>query len=157
MTSSSFISLQRKEYFSKLIHLPEGEHKRLMIDSKYYHSSNDLVPNKTTLSTKSRCVMAKVEESLIPFVLPFLLASPIKRPRPSTTRRKSRGDNGQPCLKTWDTLKKLDDNPLISTEKFVDVTHPINQFIVSTANPTLSKMRRKNVQFTMSKAFRGPF
>ena len=111
------------------------------------------MPNSRTSSTKSRCVRKSSEEILIPFNLPVLLASAIKRLRPSITRMNNRGDKGQPCLILREARKKEEGEPLTSMEKFVEEMHPMIQLTPTRGTPIWMKIRRTKVQFTLSNAF----
>ena len=71
-------------------------------------------------------------EILIPGKEPNIFASEIALLSPSTTKRKSRDDNGHPCIKPIFEVKKEEVEPLISTTNEVVVRQFMAQFMKGT-------------------------
>ena len=88
--------------------------------------------------------MASVGENQIPWIFPYLFASPIRRLRLSITNKKTRGNKWNPCIKFLEALKKIKGDPLIITQKLAEETSAIIQFTVSTDRPSCNKKRGKN-------------
>ena len=80
-------------------------------------------------STNNKCVMFKFVVILIPSNSPLLFASRIALLKPSATRRKSRGERGQPYLNPRSAWKKVDVAPLMRTAKEVVEMHAIIHLI----------------------------
>ena len=88
----------------------------------------------------------------IPWIFPTHFASPMSRLSPSITNKKRRGDKGHPCRIPFVALKNPGGEPLITTKKFVDDTHPKIEFTVSKGKPIWRRISRKKFQLTLSKA-----
>ena len=146
-------SLWRKQDFSILVRIPEASQKVSRITLKSIHSSKEPRPNIITSSTNSRCVRNSCGKIFIPLILPFLLASLIRRLILSITRMNNRGDSGQPCLIPRKARKKVVGDPFTRTTKLAEEIHPRIQFIPTRGTPIWISKRRMKVQLTLSKAF----
>jgi len=83
-------------------------------------------------STKRRCVICRLLEILMPGKEPERFFAARALLRPSTTRRKSSGERGHPCLKPLSGLKKVVAEPFMSTEKDTIVMQHIIHLIKGT-------------------------
>jgi hypothetical protein len=107
---------------------------------------------KDTSSTKRRCVRCRDCEILIPGKEPNLFSSEIALLIPSTTKRKSRDDNGHPCIKPIFEVKKEEVEPLISTTNEVVVRQFMAQFMKGTTKPKWVSNKQIYNQITLSYA-----
>lgn len=81
--------------------------------------------------------------SLIPRKDPVCFSAESALLRPSTTRRKSRGESGQPCLIPLSDLKKGEAEPFMSIEKETVVMQCIIHLMKGTGKPKCVKRRRR--------------
>jgi hypothetical protein len=102
-------------------------------------------------------VRCKACEILIPGKEPNLFAFEIALLSPSATRRKSRGDNGHPCLKPLSEGKKEQAEPLIRTTKEVVVRQFMAQLMKGTTKPKWVSNKQINNQITLSYALEASF
>ena len=151
--SGSDILLCKRTDFSILMDIPEAEQNVSKMTSKAAHSWIDPVPITITSSTKSKCVNARVGDIWIPLIRPLFQASAMRRLSPFMIKIKRRGERGQPWRIPQEAEKKSEGIPLISTAKVAEVRQPIIHLTVWRGTPIWIKIRRINVQLTLSKAF----
>ena len=115
-------------------------HQLLILDSSFASSQfqSSLLESLQKMrisSTNSRCVMLVFVEILSPSNNPLPFASRIALLNPSATRRKSKGDSGQPYLRPLSAWKKGEADPFIRTAKEAIVMHSKIHFMKGYLKP----------------------
>ena len=139
--------------FCEFMIIPIASQKRKRISARVSASLGIPMQNISTSSMKSRCVILKFGEFFMPLKYLEFFSKISALLRPSATRRKSRGERGQPCLSPLSEVKKGEATPFISIAKVTEEIQEIIHLMKGTSNPRCLSSSLMKDQFTRSKAF----